>query len=123
MGDDFQKARLAAVSASHSGDWLHARPIPSCGLRLEDVAIRVAIGLRLSVDLRHPHKCPYSATVDAQEIHGLACKLAAGRMPRHQALNDLIGRALTNAGVPSTKEPSGMSQTDGKRPDGLALIP
>ena len=44
-------------------------------------------------------------------------------MPRHQVLNDLIWRALANAGVPSTKEPSGMSRTDGKRPDGLTLIP
>ena len=49
--------------------------------------------------------------------------MAAGRMPRHQALNDLIWRALANAVVPSTKEPSGMSRTDGKRPDGLTLIP
>ena len=105
--DDFQKARLAAVSASHSGDWLHARPISSCGLRLEDEAIRVAVGLRLGVDLCHPHRCP---TVDAKGIHGLSCKLAAGRMPRHQALNDLIWRALANAAVPSTKEPSGMSR-------------
>ena len=44
-------------------------------------------------------------------------------MPRHQALNDLIWRALAKAGVPSTKEPSGLSRTDGKRPDGLTLIP
>ena len=32
-------------------------------------------------------------------------------------------RDLTIAGVPSTKEPSGMSRTDGKRPGGLTLIP
>ena len=53
-------------------------------------------------------------TVDAKGIHELSCKLAAGRMPRHQALNDLICLAI--AGVPSTKEPFGMSRTDGKRP-------
>ena len=93
------------------------------GLRLEDEAIRVAVGLRLGVDLCHPQRCPCGATVDAKGIHGLSCKLAAGRIPRHQALNDLIWRALANAGVPSTKEPSGMSWTDGKRPDGLTLIP
>ena len=58
-----------------------------------------------------------SATVDANGMHGLSCKLAAGRMPKHHALNDLTWRALANAGVPSTKEPSGMLRTDGKRPD------
>ena len=42
---------------------------------------------------------------------------------RHQALNYLIWRALANAGVPLTKEPSGMSRTDGKRPHGQTLIP
>ena len=41
---DFQKARLAAVSPCHSGDWLHARPISSCGLRLEDEANRLQLG-------------------------------------------------------------------------------
>ena len=76
--DVFQKARLAAVSASHSGDWLHARPISSCGLRLEDEAIRVAVGLRLGVDLCHPHRCPCGATVDGKGIHGFFCKTGSG---------------------------------------------
>ena len=90
---------------------------------MEGKAIRVAVGLRLGVDLCHPHRCPCGSTVDAKGIHGLSCKLAAGRMPRHQALNDLIRRAFANARVLSTKEQSGMSRTDGKRPDGLTLIP
>ena len=57
----------------------------------KSLIIIIAVELRLGVDLCHPHRCP--------------CGAKAGRMPRHQALNDLIWRALTNAGVPSTKEP------------------
>ena len=34
--DDYHRARLTAVKAPHSGDWLNALPITSCGLRLED---------------------------------------------------------------------------------------
>ena len=34
--DDYHRARLTAVKAPHSGDWLNALPISSCGLRLED---------------------------------------------------------------------------------------
>ena len=44
-------------------------------------------------------------------------------MARHHHLNDLIWRALSRAGIPSSKEPSGLSRTDGKRPDGMTLIP
>jgi len=38
-------------------------------------------------------------------------------------LNELICRSLFRAGIPATKEPTGLSRTDGKRPDGLTLIP
>ena len=37
--DETSKARLLAVSAPHSGDWLHALPISNCGLRLDYKAI------------------------------------------------------------------------------------
>ena len=44
-------------------------------------------------------------------------------MARHHQINDLIWRELSRAGIPSSKEPSGLSRTDGKRPDGMTLIP
>ena len=47
----------------------------------------------------------------------------SGRIARHNYLNDIIFHALVKAGVPSTKEPAGLSRTDGKRPDGLTLVP
>ena len=52
--DAYNKVRLLAVTAPHSGDWLHARPISACGLRLDNEAIRVAVGLRLGVTLCQP---------------------------------------------------------------------
>jgi hypothetical protein len=42
---------------------------------------------------------------------------------RHHAINDLIWRALNKANIPSMKEPAGLLRSDGKRPDGLTLIP
>ena len=121
--DQHHRARLLAVRADHSGDWLHAWPISSCGLRLDDEAIRVAVGLRLGVNLCAPHACPCGAQVDARGNHGLACRRSAGRLPRHALLNDLVHRALVKAGVPSAKEPSGLLRSDGKRPDGCTLVP
>ena len=44
-------------------------------------------------------------------------------MARHQNLNEIICRAFNSANIPATKEPSGLSRSDGKRPDGLSLIP
>ena len=38
-------------------------------------------------------------------------------------LNDIILRAINAADVPAVKEPSGLNTQDGKRPDGLSLIP
>jgi len=35
----------------------------------------------------------------------------------------IIWRAFGAAGIPAVKEPSGLETQDGKRPDGLTLIP
>ena len=123
LQDPLHQARLRAVSAPHAGDWLLALPITSCGLRLDDESVRVAVGLRLGVPLCEPHRCPCGSSVAADGLHGLSCPLGPGRSSRHATLNDIIFRSLTRAGFPSTREPVGLSRTDGKRPDGLTLIP
>ena len=38
-------------------------------------------------------------------------------------MNVVIARSFSTAGVPVLKEPLGLSRTDGKRPDGLTLVP
>ena len=49
--------------------------------------------------------------------------MAAGRLARHNALNDIIHRALGSAGVPSVMEPRGLTSSDERRHDGLTMIP
>jgi len=68
-------------------------------------------------------QCHCSSQVDTCGIHSLVCKKAPGRSARHHALNDLVARGFSSAGVRVTKEPVGLLRTDGKRPDGLTLIP
>ena len=45
---DLAQVRLLAASAKESSAWLHALPISSLGLRMDDNTIRVAVGLRLA---------------------------------------------------------------------------
>ena len=121
--DAHDQARLLAVAAPHAGDWLNALPISVCGLRLDNEAIRVAVGLRLGLKLCAPHACPCGAAVDARGVHGLSCKRSLGRSIRHSLINDLVVRAMERAKIPAVKEPVGLLRSDGKRPDGATLVP
>ena len=123
QSDATDRARLLAVSAPRSSDWLHALPISVCGLHLDDEAIRVAVGFRSGARICEPHSCPCGAQVDLRGIHSLSCRRSAGRTSRHHNLNDIIWRALAKANIPSIREPPGLFRSDGKRPDGLTLIP
>ena len=117
-------ARIEAAARPESGAWLHALPVSSLGLRMDDEVVRVATGLRLGVSLCHPHKCHQcGAQVDHLAVHGLSCRRSQGCFSRHTAINDIIKRSLATAKVPPLLEPSGISQSDGKRPDGATTIP
>ena len=61
--------------------------------------------------------------MDTFGTHPLSCRLSAGRIPRHFALNDVVRRSLSAAGTPSMLEPSGLDRGDGKRPDGITVYP
>ena len=84
--DASDKARLLAAAAPHSGAWLHALPISNCGLRLDDEAVRVAVGLRLGTTLCLPHPCQCGRVVDPQGAHAWSCKRASARIIRHTAI-------------------------------------
>jgi len=59
-------ALFLAASMHHSGDWLCPSPH---ALRLDDEAVRVAVGLRLGLDLFVPHQCHCGSLVDARGLH------------------------------------------------------
>ena len=96
--------------------------ISSCGLRLDDEAIRVSVGIRLGAKLCEVHVCPCGTQVDVRGTHGLSCKRSSGRIGRHHSLNDILCRALARADFHPTKEPLGIVRSDGRRPDGVTQI-
>ena len=78
----------------------------SCGLRLDDEAVRIGVCLRLGLTLCVPHHLRRDS-VDVLGLHG--CR----KLARHHALNELVARAMASADIPFRR----------KRPDGLSLIP
>jgi len=93
------------------------------GTRMDDQSLRIAIALRIGAAVCEPHQCICGSTVDFSGTHGLSCRKSAGRLTRHNAVNNLIRRALLTAGIPSRLEPAHLSRTDGKRPDGMTTMP
>ena len=116
-------ARLIAAAAPHSGAFLQTLPCSAVGTRLDDASLRIGVALRLGAPVCAPHKCICGVDVDSSGVHGLSCRKSAGRHVRHSTLNDLVKRALASAEVPSRLEPTSLSRSDGKRPDGLTMMP
>ena len=121
--NDADRARLLAGQATGSGAWLHALPSSALGLRLGDDEVRMAAGLRLGVQLVRAHTCVCGVPVAPNGHHGLSCKRSAGRHLRHRLANDVIARAFRSAEVPVEVEPLGLLRNDGKRPDGVTIVP
>ena len=91
---------------------------------MDDSTTRIAVGLRLGLPLSQPHTCHHcGAAVDKFAIHPLSCKRSEGIHFRHFTVNSIIHRAFTTAAIPARLEPLGLSRTDGKRPDGVSVVP
>src|ERR1043165_9148760 len=114
---------LLAVQSPQSGDWLHALPITTAGSRMSGEGLKIVFGIRHGTDLCAKHTCKCGAIVEPNSRHGFSCIKGAGRHQRHGMINDVIWRAFTRAIIPAIKEPNGLSRSDGKRPDGVTIIP
>jgi hypothetical protein len=90
-------ARFKALQYRESGSWLHAIPSPNIGTLLDNTSFQVCIGLRLGCNLCTPHICKCNAKVDEIGTHGLSC-----------FFNFRTKRTVSD---------------DGKRPDGMTLVP
>ena len=122
--DEVERARLLAAMNNVSGAWLHALPISSVGFRMDDSTLRIAVGLRLNTAICAPHICQLcGAEVTELGTHGFSCRASEGRHLRHSTVNNILQRTLSAAGVPSRLEPPGFLRSDGKRPDGMTLVP
>ena len=114
---------LAASSVKGTGVWLNAVPSRKLGTFLNDENFTISCGVRIGSKLCESHQCRCGVQVNEDGLHGLSCKFNMGRGSRHNEINDIISRSLRIGGVPNIREPPGLSRSDGKRPDGMTLIP
>jgi hypothetical protein len=120
---DIDKARYLASTIAESNFWLATLPSRNLGTLLDNNTFRISIALRFGSDICSRHKCICGETVFKNGSHGLSCSKSAGRHSRHAELNNIIHKALQSANIPSMREPPGMFRDDGKRVDGVTLIP
>ena len=116
-------ARHLSVSTTESGLLYTGLPNSRDGTRLPDQALSIAVGLRLGLSVAAPGLCSCGSVLDAQGDHALSCNRGVGRGARHKELNDRVRMSLAEAGCVSQLEPAGLTRTDGKRPDGVTVLP
>ncbi len=121
--EDVDKARLLALECPESNSWLDVLPCKSLGTVVDDNSFRIIVALRLGCRICMPHRCSCGELVDSQGLHGLSCIKSVGRLYRHRELNLLIQRALSSINTPACLEPIGLARADGKRVDGMTMIP
>ena len=118
------KSHLLAVSCSQSGHGLMCFLLLRQACALLMMCTIIAVGLHLGIPLCSPHPCCCcAATVEALGTHELSCRFSKGQHPRHASLNDFVKKALESAEIPSSLEPNGLYRSDGKRPDGVSIVP
>lgn len=119
-----ERSVFLAARCRLSSKWLEALPSSQVVTLLDSNSSRVCAGLRLGIAICHPHTCVgCGKDVFAKGRHGLSCKKSQGRHVRHTALNQAVSEGLTKARVPNVKEPNNLTLTDGRRPDGVTLLP
>lgn len=123
LSSDKDIARIKALESRESNSWLHALPSNLVGTLMDSKSFQIAIALRLGCKICHKHPCLCGETVDSFGHHSLNCAKSKGRFPRHSTVNNIISRCLTSCNIPNILEPLGISRMDGKRPDGMTLIP
>ena len=123
MTSPADKARLLAVTAPGSSAWLEVMHLAAVSLKLDDASLRVAAGLRLGAPVVFSLDCCCGESVSSDGRHGRSCRKSAGRQSRHGQLNDIMFRAFQSIGVMTIREPIGLSRSNGKRPDGVTVVP
>ena len=116
-------ARLLSASTAESAVLWTGLPNTLTVTKLSDPALTVAVELRLGLPVATQGGCRCGRELDALGDHALCCNKGIGRGAWHFEVNTRISSFLSKAGCPSVREPTGLARSDGKRPDGVTVLP
>ena len=119
--DDKRLKVFNAHQGNFRSQWLNVVPCKELGLQLDDQQLRISIDLRLGANICVAHTCHCGKRVERDSLNGLSC--TKSHFSCHVTLNSLIKRKLEPLDLPSVVAPRGLYRTDGKRPDGVTMIP
>ena len=71
-------ARILEANAQESGQWLHAIPVPSLGIKLDAEQLRIGITLPIDARICQAHKCRCGRVIDPSGWHGSSCTINKG---------------------------------------------
>ena len=99
--DHVSRARLLDTALKESGTWPNALPVSSNGTLLDSESFRVVIALELALMFAFP----IFVAAAGGWMHGFSWKYSAGGFKRYSTINDVIKRALQEAGLSSVLKP------------------
>jgi len=97
-------------------------PVTSCGMKLDDKAVRVTIGLWLGLELCVPHQYHCGAQVDAHGCHAFVCKKAAGQINSAPCSKRASSSCCHGSSNSQHEGTAGLCRSDWKRSDGFTLV-
>ena len=116
-------ARLSASFSAHASTNLNAYPSSSVGTRLDDSSLQIAMKLRLGARICKPHIFICGDPVDSSGTRGFSCRMSAARLSRHAAVTTSSRNYCHLPDFHRGWNHSSLNRSDGKRPDGLSMIP
>ena len=119
--DDIRSKVCNAHQGKFGPQGLNVVPCKYIGLKHDDQQHRISAGLRLGANICVAHTCHGGKRVE--RFTWLSRIKCIGRFSRYATLNSLTKQTLGSLDLPSMLELRGLYRTDGKRSDGVTMIP
>ena len=121
--DDYQALRLSCMSSTEGGAFPLGAPFTKFRTKLDNAAFLCSIRFRLGQPVAAESVCSCGHRLYPLGAHALVCRRNPGKHIRHRLINKCVRDCFQQAELPTLLKPVGLSRADGKRPDGVTVLP